>query len=490
MPASAPKTVRSTAIDRTMGDLACEFITKHGLVPDPWQAEVLDAWLALDEHGRWAHLTCGLSVPRQNGKNVCLEVREVFGAVALGERILHTAHEVKTAQKHFRRLKFFFGEKANDPAAQFPELNALVKTIRSVNGQEAVLLSNGGSIEIVARSKNSARGFTVDTLVMDEAQEMNDDALEALMPTTSAAPLRNPQWLFTGTPPGPQADGEVFTRVRDDALGDNPGRTCWDEWSPDGNPGLLDLDDRELWRANNPALAAGRLQMIVVEGERKRFSPDGFARERLGVWPLKRGRTRAISAQAWRSCVADPPADGVKSFAVVFSQDGMRQAVAGAMRDGQRVHVNLIGAWSGPLEQGVERLADWLAERRSTTAQVSLLGGAGSAPLKDALLARKLPPRMIHVMSTGEYLDSCAMLVQSVASGQTTHPAGQEGDALDASVGSCDRQKRRRDGAFGWEATSPEGDELPIEAISAANWTARTTRRRPRGAGNRGVKIL
>ena len=114
----------------------------------------------------------------------------------------------------------------------------------------------------------------------------------------------------------------------------------------------------------------------------------------------------------------------------------------------------------------------------------------GSAPLKDALLARKLPPRMIHVMSTGEYLDSCAMLVQSVASGQTTHPAGQEGDALDASVGSCDRQKRRRDGAFGWEATSPEGDELPIEAISAANWTARTTRRRPRGAGNRGVKIL
>ena len=250
MPASAPKTVRSTAIDRTMGDLACEFITKHGLVPDPWQAQVLDAWLALDKHGRWAHLTCGLSVPRQNGKNVCLEVREVFGAVALGERILHTAHEVKTAQKHFRRLKFFFGEKANDPAAQFPELNALVKTIRSVNGQEAVLLSNGGSIEIVARSKNSARGFTVDTLVMDEAQEMNDDALEALMPTTSAAPLRNPQWLFTGTPPGPQADGEVFTRVRDDALGDNPGRTCWDEWSPDGNPGLLDLDDRELWRAS------------------------------------------------------------------------------------------------------------------------------------------------------------------------------------------------------------------------------------------------
>jgi hypothetical protein len=69
-----------------------------------------------------------------------IEIRELFGMVELGEKFLHTAHEVKTARKAFKRLKHFFGDKANDPNAKFPELNALVVEIRSTNGQEAILL--------------------------------------------------------------------------------------------------------------------------------------------------------------------------------------------------------------------------------------------------------------------------------------------------------------------------------------------------------------
>lgn len=262
-------------IDRTFGDIASKFTSDYGIDPDEWQRFVLDDWLG-QYRGQWGALTCGLAVPRQNGKNALLEFRELFGMVGLSERILHTAHEVKTAQKHFRRLKYFFGDSAGDPAANFPELNALVKTVRSVNGQEAIMLNNGGSIEIVARSKNSGRGFTVDVLVMDEAQELSENSLEALMPTTSAAPLGNPQWIFTGTPPGPSADGEVFTRIRAEALSDSAKRLAWHEWSVEGE---FNLDDRELWRMTNPGLDAGRMQMDVIAGERARFSPGGFARE-------------------------------------------------------------------------------------------------------------------------------------------------------------------------------------------------------------------
>src|SRR5690606_31162118 len=136
----------------------------------------------------------------------------------------------------------------------------------NVNGQEAILLKNGGSIEVIARSKNSGRGFTVDVLVMDEAQELKEDELEALMPTTSAAPLGNPQWIFTGTPPGPSASGEVFTRVRRESLEERPSRLSWHEWSPIGSN--YDLDDRSLWRMTNPGVDSGRLQLDVVEGER------------------------------------------------------------------------------------------------------------------------------------------------------------------------------------------------------------------------------
>ena len=64
----------------TYGDLAADLASDYGLTPDPWQQIVLDDWLA-EGSGRWLSLTCGLSVPRQNGKNALLEVRELFGMV-------------------------------------------------------------------------------------------------------------------------------------------------------------------------------------------------------------------------------------------------------------------------------------------------------------------------------------------------------------------------------------------------------------------------
>ena len=474
---------------KTFGDIAGQFSADYGLEPDPWQQGVLDDWLATDKHDRWKSLTCGLTVPRQNGKNALIEIRELFGMVGRGEKILHTAHEVKTAQKHFRRLKYFFGQKSDDPGAKYPELNALVSQVRSVNGQEAIFLKNGGSVELVARSKNSGRGFTVDVLVMDEAQEMSEDALEALMPTTSAAPLGNPQWIFTGTPPSPSADGEVFTRVRREALAEHPGRMCWHEWSPDE---LYDLDDRELWRMTNPGLATGRLQMEVVEGERARFSDEGFARERLGKWANDFGSHRLISASQWDATTADPPTDGVRSFAVTFSQDGSRQAVAGGVKhDGRMVHVNLVGSYTGSTEAGVSALADWLAERKARTAWIVLCGKAGATVLAEALEARGVPKRMVHVMSTPEYFTANAMLLDAVREKTVTHPEGAPGDALNESVAVCDKKERGRDGAWGWEPTTPDGDETPMEAVSAVVWAARTTKRRPNGSrSGGGVTIL
>ena len=155
----------------SLGDLAVALAAAYKLNADPWQEHVLNHWLAVGEDG-WANMTCGLAVPRQNGKNAVIEIRELFGTIGRGEKILHTAHEVKTAQKHFLRLKHFFGECANDPDAKFPDLNALVASIRNVNGQEAVYLKNGGSIEIAARSKGSGRGFTVDVSVAVDGCEL------------------------------------------------------------------------------------------------------------------------------------------------------------------------------------------------------------------------------------------------------------------------------------------------------------------------------
>ena len=260
---SAPPRQRTEARRaETFGDLAADIAAGYGLNLDPWQRDVLDGWLGTRRDGLWAALTCGCAVPRQNGKNAILEVRELFGLLR-GERFLHTAHEVKTARKHFLRLQHFFGRKADDPAAKFPELNALVAEVRNVNGQEAIFLKNGGSVEIVARSKGSGRGFTVDCLVMDEAQELSDEDLEALMPTTSAAPMGNPQWIYTGTPPGPPAAVTTWWGTRS-ANCSNHQRLSWVSTVPLPGTGVGSTWSKALTRS----LATTRIRSARVSAGR------------------------------------------------------------------------------------------------------------------------------------------------------------------------------------------------------------------------------
>lgn len=393
---------------KTYGDLAADLASAYGLTPDPWQQAVLDDWLA-EKAGQWASLTCGLSVPRQNGKNALLEVRELFGTVGRGERILHTAHEVKTARKAFKRLQHFFGTKPDDPAAKYPELNVLVREVRNVNGQEAVVLKNGGSVEIVARSKNSARGFTVDVLVMDEAQEMTEDDLEALMPTTSSAPLGNPQWIFTGTPPGPRANGEIFARVRREAVEGKSKRLAWHEWSFTPGAGL---DDRAEWKNANPALITGRLQMAVIEGERARFSDEGFARERGGVWDEAPEARGALPYGLWLD-LSDPDAGrGTEvSFGVDVAED--RSAwVAVAWRREDGLPQVMLANDAAPMP--TFRLAEECARLTSDW------GGAVVPPraFEDDIERAGAP---VQPMKQGDFTAACGAFADAVNEGQIRH---------------------------------------------------------------------
>lgn len=272
-----------------LGHEAVAFARGYRQRPDPWQVDgIVDAMVTNGDV--YAASTVAWDVARQNGKNLKLEIRELFGMAILGEKILHTAHEVKTARKAFRRLKFYFGKKVNDPGAAFPELNAMVTELRSVNGQEAIYLNNGGAVEFIARSSSSGRGFEgMDVLVCDEAQELTDDELAALLPTISAATLGNPQMIFAGTPPDPDkrhlAKGEVFRRTRKLALEGGDGETAFRGYGvPDGP--LPDVNDDELVLQANPGTAGprGKPAWREIRNERKVMAAATFARERLGWW--------------------------------------------------------------------------------------------------------------------------------------------------------------------------------------------------------------
>lgn len=427
--------------------------SQYGLTPDPWQEHVLERWLGFRADGKWSHSRCGLSVPRQNGKNALLEIRELFGMVGLGEKFLHTAHEVKTARKAFIRLASFF-----ENPKKYPELAKLVDWdnggIRKTNGQEAIYLTNGASIEFVARSRGSSRGFTVDVVVMDEAQEMGDDSLEALGPTTSAAPLRNRQMIWTGTPPSEGMNSEVFTRIRTQALDGKSRRLCWLEWAMDDSG---DIHSIEQIAQSNPALNI-RVGLEELLEDLDGYSEEGFARERGGVWKFA-GTQAVIDPESWlavgdgASIVLDPVA-----FAVDIgpARDTGSIAVAGMRSDGI-YHVEVIDNRKG---------TDWIIPRLTQLIgqwqPVAVVVDGPASSVVPELEHLKVP---VYKTSTVELGVACGMFFDAVMSGTLRHPNQPLlTTAIDAA-----RQRPLGD-MWAWGRQLSESDITPVVSVTLALW--------------------
>ncbi len=460
-------------LDFADGVDAVELAAGYGLTPDEWQGPgVVYGWLARGDDGRLAAGRCGVAVPRQNGKNGTVEIAQLYKMVLQGRRILHTAHEVKTARKAFQRLCSFF-----ENERKYPELAELVKEIRRTNGQEAIVLTNGASIEFVARSRGSGRGYTVDDLFCDEAQEMTDEQLEALLPTIAAAPSGDPQIIFLGTPPGPNSPGEVFARVRADAVSGTSKRLAWDEWSI---PDDMTADEAmKNWRqlAFDANLARGlRLSISTISDEAVAMSPEGFCRERLGQWQLANAGLRAFAASSWNNLVGKEPAEGRTVYGVKFTIDGSGVALAKAVRpDAGNVFVTPLEERN--LGEGIQWLVDDLSEVASEAAQIVIDGKAGVGYLVNALRdAGVKNKRLIIVPTMEQYTAAHSMLEQAVIGGEVDHPGSE---AFNAQVLDAVKRKIGNNGGFGWDPSEGE-TVVSLDAVTLAFWAARTTKRRPR----------
>ncbi|RLP70878.1 hypothetical protein D9V30_00115 [Mycetocola reblochoni] len=454
---------------------AVELAANYGLVPDPWQEHVLRGWMGRKRDGSLAAGRCGVAVPRQNGKNGSVEIVQLHKMVMQGRRILHTAHEVKTARKAFQRLASFF-----ENERKYPELAELVKEVRRTNGQEAIVLLNGASVEFVARSRGSGRGYTVDDLFCDEAQELTDEQLEALLPTIAAAPSQDPQIVFLGTPPGENAAGEVFARVRAEGVLGRDKRLAWDEWSIPDEMTVAEAVKRwrELAPLTNPALGF-RLRMTTVEDELKAMSGEGFCRERLGRWDSIAGNA-AISWDAWNdSRGSQPVSDARTVFGVKFTVDGSGVALAAARRpvDGP-VYVEAIR--QANLGEGTQWLVDWLSERHQRAAQIVIDGKAGVGYLVNALReAGVRNKRLVLLPTLDQILSAHSMFEQAVTMGLLSHGDQPE---LDDQVRAALKRKIGTSGGFGWDA--PDGGSVAmLDAVTLAHWGAKTTKRNPGRSG-------
>lgn len=456
---ACPARVRLTPqhVASTDGPDAVFLAARYGLQADDWQADILDGWLARRADGRYAASRCGVAVPRQNGKNGAIEIRELFGMIVLGEKILHTAHEVKTARKAFLRLASFF----EDPRS--PELRALVKEIRRTNGQEAIVLTNGGSVEFVARTKGSGRGFTVDVLVLDEAQELTDETLSALLPTISASPLGDPQQIYAGTPPSGNMAGEVFTRVRKGGAEGTDPRLAWYEWSAEEGS---DLDDVALWHAVNPALGI-RLNIETVQSERGSMDDASFGRERLGMWEGEAGYA-VIDSVSWSDCAdehSEPATQMVLAIDVSPDRSSASISVAGLREDG-RWHVENIVNRHG---------TGWVVPRAAEIAKragirtVIVDGASPAASLEEALKKARLV-----VVTTGirDMASACGEFYDAVMQQRLAHLD----DPSTNSALSLARKRRVLGDSWAWNRQNDSADITPIVSMTLALWGAQSSK--------------
>lgn len=425
---------------------------------DPWQADVLDDWMARNASGRWASTTCGGSVPRQNGKTLLLQGRGSAGMILFNEQVIYTAHLQKTATETFEEIAMFF---------ETPKLKKYVKDIKTALGREQIILKSGARIKFLARTRNGGRGQHGDLLIFDEAQELDENQQASFLPAISAS--LNPQTIYVGTPPDPTTPGVVFRGIRDRAMEKKTRKTAWFEFSV---PEIGDVTDRQRWADTNPALGR-RILVSTIEGECEQMDPDMFARERLGWWSpiVKEAVDYAIDRKAWKACESsEPKPEGKTAYGVKFSADGSEVCLCGAVcpKDG-KARISLIER--KPTGMGIQWLADWINERSDKACRVVIDGRNGVDLLVDRI--RPVWKYKDSVIRPGvkDVIAAASLLTNEISEGTVTWYSKQT-ILRDSALSST---KRAISGGWGFGGD----DSAPIEAAALALWGCRTSKRDP-----------
>lgn len=348
-----------------------------------------------------------------------------------------------------------------------PKLRRHVAEIKTALGREQIILKSGARIKFLARTRNGGRGQHGDLLIFDEAQELDETAQGSFLPAISAS--LNPQTIYVGTPPGPDAVGTVFRALRKRALDGEAKKAAWFEFSV---PEIGDVKDPARWAATNPALGR-RIQLSTIEGEAEQLDPDTFARERLGWWSpeITEHLDYAIDRTAWEACASeDEKPEGKTAYGVKFSADGSAVCLCGAVipKEGP-ARVSLLEM--RPSGQGLTWLADWLNDRYGKASCVVIDGRNGVDVLVERIKDTWRAKNSVIRPAAKDVIAAVSGFTNSISEGTLTWYKPQT--VLNESAATA--VKRPIAGGFGFGGDN----SLPVEACALALWGAKTSRRDP-----------
>lgn len=433
---------------KSYGQEAVELYEKTGRKAQRWQAAQMRNILAVNRAGLFVHTKYGYAVPRRNGKNEIVAMREMWGLVR-GERILHTAHRTTTSHAAWERLAQLFSDAGYAEGEDYT-------TTKQYGLEKITFHASGGVISFRTRSTKGGLGEGFDLLVIDEAQEYTHDQESALQYVVSDSP--NPQTLFCGTPPTAVSSGTVFLEMRRDALAGLRKNTGWCEWSVEG---MTDPHNVSAWYETNPSLGT-ILTERKIEDEINGDDVD-FNVQRLGLW-LSYSQKSAISRVEWEAVQADtlPDLTGQLFVGVKYGKDGENAALSIAVRttDG-RIFVEAVDCRS--VRDGNDWIIGFLSHADAGAVYVD--GSSGATVLQQAMQAVGLkPPRLPTV---GEIIRCNATFEQSLRAGMICH-MGQP--SLAESVSNCEHRGIGTGGGFGWRSLRTDVDVTLLESAALAHF--------------------
>ena len=445
------------------GDEAAELYSASGRKPLEWQLLLVRDMMAVNDDGLWVHQKFGYSVPRRNGKNEIIAIRELWGLEA-GEQICHTAHRTTTSSSAWRRLCRILSDAGYEEVARVPKDTSGLpdKWFHSTKqyGLEAVELPNGGRCVFRTRTPNGGLGEGFDLLVIDEAQEYTDAQQTALVYTVSDS--KNPQTIFCGTPPTATSSGTVFSKMRSEALEGRAYDTGWAEWSiPEETDEVFNTD---LWYETNPSMGA-HLDERKVRAE---FTGDkiDFNVQRLGVW-LKYSQKSAISGGEWEALRVDklPKLKGGLHVGIKFGHDGVNVAMSIAiLTEDDRTFVETIDCRS--IRDGNLWITNFLKVADVET--VTIDGASGQGVLTDDMKTAGIRKKPI-LPKVGEVIIAHNLFEQAIAAQKLCH-MGQP--SLAASVSNCEHRAIGSGGGWGYKSQREDIDVSLLESVVFACWQA------------------
>lgn len=449
----------------TKGQEAVDLYNNSGRTAQEWQELLLSDILAVNDDGLWVHTKFGYSVPRRNGKNEIVAIREQFGLVN-GERILHTAHRTTTSSSASKRLASLLNGLGYTEISRPKNGENYEKayTYSKQFGLERITLldEGGGSCDFRTRSSKGGLGEGFDLLVIDEAQEYTDDQESALKYVVTDS--KNPQTIFCGTPPTPVSSGTVFTKLRNATLSGATANGGWAEWSVEkqSNP-----RDKELWYETNPSLGTIFTERSVLD-EVGTDDVD-FNIQRLGLW-IKYNQKSAISKAEWAELKASvlPELKGSLFVGIKYGRDGSHVAVSIAVKTkDKKVFIETIDC------RDVKAGNAWILKflENASVNKVIVDGANGQQLLAADMKEEKLKSPILPTVK--EIITANAAFEQGISQSNIVH-MGQP--SVEQVVGNCEKRAIGANGGFGYKAMRDEIEIAILDSIILAYWACSTSK--------------